>query len=218
MEPRDSSEDNYFRRLFSEWSETLEDGLHLRGHPLKEGYSKDGVLDHFRGYLVKEQNRALAVGSGVRAVRMPPAYAPCVTPFSELEKLMISDLKLETHHRGAFLVLRALSPPEKRGAMIMALAEDENKDLIALEMYFQMLASLPKEATLIIKEPYLKMMAHGHYVIRVDHLSDVFWNSDKLTPNDWLQEAGATSLSAGQLILKGIDSMKRAQYFEAIQQ
>lgn len=35
---------------------------------------------------------------------VPPAYLPCTKSLSELEKIKVKELQLETHHRGRFLL------------------------------------------------------------------------------------------------------------------
>jgi hypothetical protein len=60
----------------------------------------------------------------VRTSFLPPAYPPSVAPVDMLQRCMFKDLRLETHHRGSYIVLRAVTPPSLMlGAMLIV--EDE---------------------------------------------------------------------------------------------
>lgn len=90
---------------------------------------------------------------------------------------MIRDLTLETHHRGVYILLRAVTPADTMTAA-MVIVEDEEENVLMLQLYNQekelSTNGRPIEGTvMIVKEPYLKVMSDGNYGIRVDHLSDV---------------------------------------------
>ncbi|KAI9657901.1 MAG: hypothetical protein M1829_006863 [Trizodia sp. TS-e1964] len=67
---------------------------------------------------------------------VPPAYPPCERGLVTLQKIMVKDLLLETHHWGFYITLRtAVSPCRMTG--LMSLADDENQDIITLQLYHQ---------------------------------------------------------------------------------
>ena len=110
-----------------------------------------------------------------------PPYRPCVTPLADLEKLNVEDLRLETHHRGFYLLLRAVTPACTSTA-VMAIVEDEKHDGYLLQLYQQKDDQyrqadevISQNGICIIKEPYLKVTNDGGYSLRVDHISDIVW-------------------------------------------
>jgi hypothetical protein len=89
---------------------------------------------------------------------------------------MIKSLRLETHHRERYLLLRTVTPTDTMTAVI-AIIEDEDGSVLMLQLYYQEeelsgAQSLREDTVLVVKECYVKVMANGDYGIRVDHLSD----------------------------------------------
>jgi len=158
----------------------------------------------------------------IRSSFVPPAYAPCVTPLSDLKKVMIKDLTLETHHRGSYILLRAVTPPDTMTA-IMVIVEDEEENVLMLQLYNQEEELLEKgrltEGTvLIVKEPYLKVMSDGDYGILVDHLPDARFLSehDTLIPSSWRRLLMGNDASANYWKMKGNECFNKANYHVAI--
>lgn len=178
----------------------------------------------FRFRLMMRQARSDTNNHNMRTTFIPPAYTPCVTPLSELKKVMIRDLRLETHHSGTYLLLRSVTPPDRMTA-VMAIVEDEKKDVLMLQLYYQAEENersaeeiLPEGAVLIVKEPYLKVMADGDYGIRVDHLSDVNFDVRESIPNQWQLKAKKERVPASTSKMRGNDCFNKSKYFEAIEQ
>lgn len=155
---------------------------------------------------------------------IPPAYPPCTTPLDALKPIVIEDLRLETHHRGYYVTLRAITPPNRMTA-ILVLAEDEHGDVTMLQMYQQEdEASRPastvvdKGSILLIKEPFYKITASGDYSLRVDHLSDIIFlgNDDSRTPQLWRPRLFELGRSADSLKLEGNAFVGKGDYWRAI--
>ncbi|EDO02331.1 hypothetical protein SS1G_04807 [Sclerotinia sclerotiorum 1980 UF-70] len=124
---------------------------------------------------------------------VPIPYKPCVTPLDELKPTRIRNLGLETHHRGSYLLVRALTPPRRMTA-IMAIVEDENGDAIPLQLYQQpdekfrpATSVIMKNDVYLVKEPYFKATSDGSYGLRVDHVSDIIRLDEHhdLLPEKW---------------------------------
>jgi len=155
---------------------------------------------------------------------IPPAYLPCTTPLAELRRVGIRDLQLEIHHRGTYLLLRAITPPSRMTG-IMVLVEDDHADVVMLQLYHQEEEDT-REATdivnvgtiLLVKEPFFKVMASGEYGLRVDHPSDVIHvdKNDPRTPAAWRPRVLEIELSAESLKLKGNSAMGEGKYWQAI--
>jgi hypothetical protein len=179
MDTHDVSEIPQYMELLLRQKKTIQDAQLLKGQRPKGKKRRDELIMQFRFRLMMKQARSDTNNYNMRTTFIPPAYTPCITPLPELKKVMIRDLRLETHHRGTYLLLTSITPPDRMTA-VMALVEDEKKEVVMLQLYYQAEENersaeeiLPEGAVLIVKEPYLKVMADGGYGIRVDHVSDI---------------------------------------------
>ena len=107
----------------------------------------------------------------------------------------------------------------------MAIVEDEKKDVFVLQLYYQAEENersaeeiLPEGSVLIVKEPYLKVMADGDYGIRVDHLSDIIFDVPESIPSQWQLKSKKEHVPAGTSKMRGNDCFNKSKYFEAIEQ
>lgn len=159
----------------------------------------------------------------LRTTSVPAAYPPCVTPFNNLSKTTIRDLRLETHHIGKFLLLRSATPADRMTA-VMSIVEDENRDGLLLQLYHQEDETerktneiLREGDVLIIKQPYFKLMSDGEYGIRTDHLSDVvrLQMGDERIPLACRSRLIRSQVTAVDWKLKGNDSVKKSDYHTA---
>lgn len=141
----------------------------------------------------------------IKTSLVPPLYPPCIEPLSNLKKIMLKDLLLETQHRGSYLLVRTVTPQDLMTAVI-AVVEDEQGTALLLQLYHQQdsRSSVPNATedvlkpgqVLILKEPYFKLTSGGDHGLRVDHLSDVVFlaDGDLRIPQSWRQQPEADSL------------------------
>ena len=165
-------------------------------------------------------------GSGFipRDFDLPPPYLPSVTPFEELKKLYIDDLSPGTHHRGSYILLRAITP-SIRMAVTITIVEDEKEDVFTFHFYhleegaYPTAGSIQEGSVCIIKEPWIVLSRDGAYVIRVDHISDVIWlpNVDSRRPLAWQPQESGTIKTAKQWKDDGNDAMKAGKLHEAVE-
>lgn len=105
------------------------------------------------------------------------AYPPSTTPLAELRPIEISDLRLETHHRGKVLILRAIGHAHRIQSVQNAFEDPTgNVDRLALYNEDPTIPAeelLPQGVVVAVKEPYYKATADGGYTIRIDHPSDM---------------------------------------------
>lgn len=111
-------------------------------------------------------------------------YAPSVASFKDLHKGMIRDLRLETNHRGSYLLLRFKCSAMRMNA-VLNIVEDEAGTVVEFTLYMQepevvraAETILKNGAVIILKEPYFKVATSGSYLIRVDHPTDIVWLSE----------------------------------------
>ncbi|KAJ4988889.1 TPR domain-containing protein [Stagonosporopsis vannaccii] len=163
-------------------------------------------------------------GHMIHSSFIPPAYLPCTTPIAQLTPILIRQLTLETHHQGRYLLLRAITPPNRMTAIIV-LAADRTEDVAVLQLY-QHEDEDARPATdvvdvgtmLLVKEPYFKVMASGDYGLRVDHLSDIVHIEEghPVLPKEWITHQPESEESAEGLKSKGDSAIGAGKYWEAI--
>jgi hypothetical protein len=151
-------------------------------------------------------------------------YPPSTTPISGLKPTSIQDLRIEVHHRGFYLLLRSLTPPNRKTA-ITSLMEDEKGDVVLIQLYQQEeepnrpATSVVKPGTvLLVKEPYFRATADGEYRLRVDHVSDVvcLTKDHLLMPVEWQSRIVDMETTADDCRLKGNTAMEESRFWDAI--
>lgn len=211
-----------YTQLLRQQKRTLANAQSVKGQPFRAKESRDELIARFM--LHRMSCKAPPGYSAWQSSFVPPAYAPCIASLDDLQKVMINDLTLETHHRGSYVLLRAVTPTTIMTA-IMVIAEDENGNVVVLQLYNQgkELAGdsrLVEGTVVLVKEPYLKVLSGGGYGIRVDHLSDVKFlpEYDSLVPVAWGRKGKSLDGSANDWKTKGNKSFKRTDYHRAVEQ
>lgn len=185
--------------LYPSRDEILAEFSHMRSHP-----------DHHKGNLLTLDHSA--------------PYAPCVLSSDELEPILISDMKMETHHRGRKILLRVCTPVCRVDGLMMV-TDDENETAIRLQLYHQPeealipAAQLFKPGTvLIVKEPWFKRSLEGTFVLRVDHVSDLIrlHGQDERIPSKW--RARFVELDSAKSRIAGNEHFRNREWDNALQQ
>lgn len=148
------------------------------------------------------------------------AYPPSIQPISILTPILLSDLKLETHHRGRVLIVKTFCEPI-RISSIQNAVEDIQGSVDRLSVHnlpsaFPMDRVLPKGAIVAVKEPYLKATADGGIMVQVDHPSDfvLLDSHDPLVPPQWRTDSKAAT-AGSQLKEEGNTAFKRSNWQDA---
>ncbi|KAL5336632.1 hypothetical protein BJX70DRAFT_409815 [Aspergillus crustosus] len=220
MDTHDVSEvSEYFQHLQKQ-KQNLQNAQSRKGQTPKQTKSRDQVIMQFMFRRMMATKKPINMHE-LRSSFVPPAYAPSTTPLSDLKKILINELTLETHHRGSYMLLRAVTPSDTMTA-IMAIVEDEAGDVLMVQLYNQeeelgTNGRLIEGTMILIKEPYLKVMADGDYGLRVDHLSDIRFvpEHDILVPSLWRGIEGDDN-SADYWKAKGNGHFNKAEYDLAI--
>ena len=152
-------------------------------------------------------------------------YAPSVEPLKTLKKLHIKELRLETHHRGGYILLRVLTPPNRMTA-VMVIVEDEQGSGVLLMVYQQedteygLAEDIAQVGGVcIVKEPYFKTMSNGEYGIRVDHVTDILWlaEDDERVPFRWGPRISGVQETAMELKEIGNAALKARALNKAVE-
>jgi hypothetical protein len=157
---------------------------------------------------------------------VPPPYQPCVLPYAALRKVGLRELRLETNHRGNYLLVRTLTSPWK-AAGIGTIIEDESGDAMQLQLYHQLRPHAPQETeemlipagcVFVVKEPYFKVTGDGGYGVRVDHVSDIVWLAmdDERIPSAWRATVPPRARESDFWKREGNVSFKAGNYREAV--
>ncbi|OQD61514.1 hypothetical protein PENPOL_c016G08758 [Penicillium polonicum] len=221
MDTHDVSDVPEYFKYLQTHKKNLKNAQSLKGRPAKSPKSKDQILMQF---MVRKMMAARTPTNpmNIRSSFLPPAYPPCHTPFSKLNKVMIKNMCLETHHRGRHLLIRTVTQADTMTA-VMAIVEDEDGTVLMLQLYNQEQElsnahNLREGTVLVVKEPYVKVMADGDYGIRVDHLSDVWFvpEFDDLVPLSWRKRVTQSDESAFSWKEKGSEHFNQGDYRSAI--
>ena len=116
--------------------------------------------------------------STIPAIAIGEPYPPCTVSLSALEPIKMSDLRMETHHRGRKLVVKRESPVVTLVARSWTMVQNEDgTDAERLEMCLHKTRHgediLESTKRFIIKEPYFTLTDQGEPTLRIDHPSDL---------------------------------------------
>jgi tetratricopeptide (TPR) repeat protein len=157
----------------------------------------------------------------VETIRVEAPYHPCAMRLTELKPVLMSELGLNTHHRGRVLLAKLVGVVDTTWTNTLATIEDLSGDVELLKLHFVCMDkqpgnSWPKVGSwLAIKDPFFTLdEIYITECIRVDHPSDLIcaenWPtnffrqvglhktfSDEIerTPLEW-KEAGSSALAA----------------------
>ncbi|KAL4954649.1 hypothetical protein BDW69DRAFT_205064 [Aspergillus filifer] len=222
MNLRDVSHEADYIRSLKFQKANLAKAQSLKGQRPRLIQSRDEVIMQFMFQQMTTGDRIRGPGS-MQTSFVPPAYAPSVRPVSELKKVMLNSLTLETHHRGTYVILRAVTPTLTMTGTIL-IVEDEDNDVVKLTLYNQMEDLTKKDGlvegtVVLIKEPYLKVMGDGGHGIRVDHLSDIIFlpKHDLRVPALWGPRVINVDVSADDWKNKGNIQFNAGHYSLAIE-
>lgn len=160
-----------------------------------------------------------------RVTLIETAYPPCAASFRQLSPITISELLLETHHRGRSIFVRILTPPwrgPRPWTSLLAVVEDKAGTAVVLRMSF-----VPEEdvipadeylrpgSVLRLKDPYFKRLENGWYCLDVHHVTDVKWfeETEEGVPSQWRKEP--SDEGSESIRRRGNEAVERKAWAEA---
>lgn len=123
-------------------------------------------------------------------------YPPSTALLRDLKPMELSELRMETHHRGRVLSLRRVSPVVEIVASSWTIVQGDSGDEVErLEVYLHKSAHgkdiLDSGSEFLVKEPYFTLNNQGEPTIRIDHPSDLVVSADnKDDPEVWRKVNG----------------------------
>lgn len=216
--------DEYCNALLQQ-KQVLESARRRKGQQPQDWKPREEVYSSFMMVIMAKHLRRQG-NHMVHTSFVPPSYPPCNTSLAELRPIRIRELQLETHHRGSYLMVRAITPPDRMTG-ILVLVEDESRHVVVLQLYQQ-----DDEETraandivdvgtvMILKEPFFKVMASGEYGLRVDHPCDIIVidEYDPKRPAKWCTRILDAERSAESLKKNGNEAISAGKPWRAITQ
>jgi hypothetical protein len=132
MDTYDVSSLDYYLQLLNKQNKNLKAAKARQGERPEDRMSQQDLVNSFEMHLAVQQIHEWTTAPSERMMHssfLPPPYLPSIAPLGELKQTFINDLRLETHHRGKYLLLRSITPPNRMTA-IMVIVEDERKDAL----------------------------------------------------------------------------------------
>jgi hypothetical protein len=196
MDTIDVSDDDQLLTMLRRIEESANEAAKRKGQIVYDHPPAPIVVQTFmmnlmaKGYLAPSTSNE---NTTVPITQVPEPYSPCILPAKDLKPIAISQMRLETHHRGSKVLLRVLTPPDRINA-VLVIVEDEEETAILLQIYQQpeeefvpCVETFLPDRICIIKEPFFKQSMDGPYSLRVDHPSDIIWldENDQQIPEKW---------------------------------
>ncbi|KAG4292978.1 hypothetical protein FPRO06_12466 [Fusarium proliferatum] len=128
----------------------------------------------------------------IYVIEIQDLHEPCLIPEKDLEPMSISDMRLQTHHRGKKVLLRVKTAPA-RAAAVVTIVEDEEGTAVLLALHQQLEEDLSavrhpaQDSVAVLKNPFFDKIAEGTYSLQVYHPSDIIWleHHDERIPEQW---------------------------------
>ncbi|KAK7190032.1 TPR domain protein [Paraphaeosphaeria sporulosa] len=175
-------------RIRNTVKETIRKSSELCGHARESRDAKSAISQATGASLMADMESMQSSGRGetLPALAVGEVYPPCTVTSEELEPMKISELKMDTHHRGRRLHVKRASPVVVLTARSWVMVEDaEGGDIERLEMSLHKSRHgediLEYAKNYIIKEPFFTLTEEGEATLRIDHPSDLISLSDALT-------------------------------------
>ncbi|CAI7632337.1 unnamed protein product [Penicillium manginii] len=191
MDIDDVSNVPQYMAILKEQKANLQRAQGLKGQKATPSKSRNEIIAQFTLRRMINSGLSRRDETNIRSSFLPSAYAPSTIPLTRLSKIMFRDLCLETHHRGQYILVRTVTPTDVMTA-VMAIVEDEDGRVFMIQIYnqgeeFSKFLDLPEGVVLVVKEPYVKVMADGDFGIRVDHISNIILipGFDERIPLSW---------------------------------
>ena len=137
MDTCDVSGSSQYIQLLVRQKEFLNAARARQGEHPKDRRSREELVNNFMiQHTIQQIKQSKRDNTLMYTSFVPPPYPPCIAPLEKLKQMFIKDLQLETHHRGNYLLVRSITPPNRMTA-IMAIVVDEREDAVVLQLYQQ---------------------------------------------------------------------------------
>ncbi|KAJ4016211.1 hypothetical protein NW752_003334 [Fusarium irregulare] len=136
MDVKDVSNESQYIAYLKPLQDAAERAARRKGQAALDHPPPQRLVSSFIMKLMASSYRPQPKEHTIATTQVPAPYPPCIHSVNDLEPIMISDMRLETHHRGKKIMLRVLTPPDRITA-VMAIVEDEKGTAVLLQLYHQ---------------------------------------------------------------------------------
>lgn len=178
-------------RIRSTVTNRLKKCSELEGHAREPRDSKAAIsqatgaslMADMGGVVDTDMAQTKGQGGTLPVLVVGQSYPPCVVSLQDLQPMKLSDLRMDTHHRGCRLTVKRVSPVVTLAARSWTMVLDEDGDETeCLEVCLHKARHgeeiLESASVFVIKEPYFTLTDQGEATIRIDHPSDIVICSD----------------------------------------
>ncbi|KAG4275841.1 hypothetical protein FPRO04_14324 [Fusarium proliferatum] len=224
MDIKDVSNESKYIGYLKQLQGAAERAARRKGQVVRDHPPSQQLVSSFLMKLMAASYRPHPDENTITTTQVPAPYPPCIDSANDLEPIMISDMRLETHHRGKKIMLRVLTPPDRMTA-VMAIVEDEKGIAVLLQLYHQPEETivpateiLSPNMVCILKEPFFKCATDGTYSLRVDHPSDIIRldGVDDRIPSHWRPSMVISDENSTDIRKQGNDAVQAKKWAEAL--
>ncbi|KAF5722004.1 TPR domain-containing protein [Fusarium mundagurra] len=224
MDVKDVSNESQYIGYLKQLQDAAERAARRKGQAVRDHPPSQQLVSSFLMKLMANSYRPQSDENTIATTQVPAPYPPCIHSANDLEPIMISDMRLETHHRGKKIMLRVLTPPDRMTA-VMAIVEDENGIAVLLQLYHQPEETIVPAAEIlspnmvcILKEPFFKCATDGTYSLRVDHPSDIIRldGADDRIPSHWRPSMVISRENSTGIRKRGNEAVQVKKWAEAL--
>lgn len=153
---------------------------------------------------------------GITVLPIEKPYMPSTASLDELTPMKLSDLKMETHHKGQKLAVRRKEAVvEQKAHTWTAVEEEGSDDMERLEIVVHKSRGgedlLDSITAFTIKEPYFTLSDENEPTLRIDHPSDIVIYNEEVSAG----EGGSAVEMATKCKEEGNAALKRKELVEA---
>ncbi|KAF5619109.1 TPR domain protein [Fusarium tjaetaba] len=224
MDIKDVSNESKYIGYLKQLQGAAERAARRKGQAVRDHPPAQQLVSSFLMKLMAASYGPRMEENTIATTQVPAPYPPCIHSANDLEPIMISDMRLETHHRGKKVMLRVLTPPDRMTA-VMAIVEDEKGIAVLLQLYHQPEETVVPATEILclnmvctLKEPFFKCATDGTYSLRVDHPSDIIRldAADDRIPSHWRPSMVISSENSTDIRKQGNDAVKAKKWAEAL--
>src|SRR5579862_1792028 len=116
MDIHDVSASGQLIQLLTKHKETLNAAMARQGEQPDDRGSRSELANKFMLQSITQRSARSRMKLEFHSSFVPPPYPPSTARLEELRQIFIKDLKLGTHHRGSYILVRPITPPNRMTA------------------------------------------------------------------------------------------------------
>jgi tetratricopeptide (TPR) repeat protein len=196
-------------RIRNTAKETVKKCSELVGHTRETRDGKTAISQATGASLMADMGTTQINGHGgtLPALAVGQPYPPCTLSLQDLQPMKLSQLQMDTHHRGRRLTIKRASPVVTLVARSWTMVQDEEgDDTERLEVCLHKSRHgedvLESTSLFIIKEPYFTLTEEGEATLRIDHPSDLIVCRDNIANENLISASDADTAAVAEKLAR----------------